>query len=318
VHQVVHAAQVFFHGLASVEWKWLGVALAFHLAKLAVRSHAWRNILAAAFPRSEVRDRYVLGAYAAGVGVNALLPARLGDGVKLFLLRHRIDGSHYPALASSLFAETLVDLVVATSLLIWAIAAGVLPGLGALPHLPAIDWWWPVTHPRWTLLIAGGVVVLLAVGGFWAHRKVEELSRKLAQGVAILHQPGRYLRSVASWQLLSWPLRLGTVLFCLRAFHVDATWHDALLVQVADSLSTVLPFSPGGVGTKQGLIVFMLEGKASAAQLLSFSVGMHIAITAVNVVLAVVAIGLMQRTLHFRRTLRQAAGDRAAEASSEA
>ena len=167
-------------------------------------------------------------------------------------------------------------------------------------------------------MIAGVIVVLLVLAGIWANRKVDELRRKLAQGIAILSDRPRYFRQVVSWQVLSWGLRFGTVFFCLRAFHVDATLHDTLLVQVADSLSTVLPFSPGGVGTKQGLIVYMLQGKASATQLLSFSVGMHIAITTVNVVLAVVAIALMERTLHFRRTFREAASDRAADATTEA
>ena len=318
MHEVVHAGRVFFDQLAAVEWKWLAIALGLHVLKLVVRSHAWRNILAAAYPNTAVRDRYVLGAYTAGVGVNAVLPARLGDVLKLFLIKRRIEGSHYAVLTSSLFAETLVDLVLASALLIWAVVAGVLPGLNVLPDLPEIDWSWPIRHPRWTLVIAGVVVVLLVLAGIWANRKVDALRRKLAQGIAILSDRPRYFREVVSWQVLSWGLRFGTVFFCLRAFHVDATLHDTLLVQVADSLSTVLPFSPGGVGTKQGLIVYMLQGKASATELLSFSVGMHIAITTVNVVLAVVAIALMQRTLHFRRTLREAASDRAADATTEA
>ena len=318
MHEVVHAGRVFFDQLAAVEWKWLAIALGLHVLKLVVRSHAWRNILAAAYPKTAVRDRYVLGAYTAGVGVNAVLPARLGDVLKLFLIKRRIEGAHYAVLASSLFAETLVDLVLASALLIWAVVAGVLPGLNVLPDLPEIDWSWPIRHPRWTLVIAGVIVVLLVLAGIWANRKIDELRRKLAQGIAILSDRPRYFRQVVSWQVLSWGLRFGTVFFCLRAFHVDATLHDTLLVQVADSLSTVLPFSPGGVGTKQGLIVYMLQGKASATQLLSFSVGMHIAITAVNVVLAVIAIALMQRTLHFRRTFREAASDRAADATTEA
>src|SRR4051795_1221042 len=109
MHEVVHAGRVFFDQLAAVEWKWLAIALGLHVLKLVVRSHAWRNILAAAYPHTQVRDRYVLGAYTAGVGVNAVLPARLGDVLKLFLLKRRIEGSHYAVLASSLFAATLAD-----------------------------------------------------------------------------------------------------------------------------------------------------------------------------------------------------------------
>ena len=177
--------------------------------------------------------------------------------------------------------------MLATALLIWAVAAGVLPGLSVLPDLPEVDWSWPIRHPRWTLVIAGAIVVALVLAGIWrtgrstSCQEARAGNRDLLRSAAVL-PPGRELAGA------SWGLRFGTVFFCLRAFHVEATLHDALLVQVADSLSTVLPFSPGGVGTKQGLIVYMLHGKASATQLLSFSIGMHIAITTVNVVLAVV------------------------------
>ena len=62
----------------------------------------------------------VCGAYVAGVGVNAIAPARAGDVVKLYLVRHRIAGSAYPTLASSLVVETLFDFVAAGSIFIWA------------------------------------------------------------------------------------------------------------------------------------------------------------------------------------------------------
>jgi uncharacterized membrane protein YbhN (UPF0104 family) len=106
--------------------------------------------------------------------------------------------------------------------------------------------------------------------------------------------------------VLSWGLRLASVYFFLRAFHVDANLHDCLIVQVADSLATVLPFSPGGVGTKQGLLVYMLRGRASSTALLSFSVGMHVAVTVVNVVAGAVALLLMQGSLRFRHTIDDA------------
>ena len=81
--------------------------------------------------------------------------------------------------------------------------------------------------------------------------------------------------------------------------------HNALLAQVVDSLATLFPATPGGAGTKQGLIVYLFRGQAvSRALLLAFSVGMNIALTVVNLVLGLIAIGLMARTLSFKR-LRQ-------------
>ena len=100
-----HAIQVFFDHFAAVSWGALGVALLFHLLKTVTRTIAWRNIVAAAYPESEVPLRGLFGAYVAGVGVNTVAPARGGDLVKLFLAKRKVKGSSYPALASTLFVE---------------------------------------------------------------------------------------------------------------------------------------------------------------------------------------------------------------------
>ena len=109
-----------------------------------------------------------------------------------------------------------------------------------------------------------------------------------------------------SWQLLSWGLRIASLYWFLRAFHVHASIHNALLAQVVDSLSTLLPFSPGGAGTKQGLLVFVLHGQASSAQLLAFSVGQYVAVTAFNVAIGAIAIFTSIGTLRLRKILGQA------------
>jgi uncharacterized protein (TIRG00374 family) len=107
-------------------------------------------------------------------------------------------------------------------------------------------------------------------------------------------------------QLISWVLRLASVFFFLKAFGVPATVHNAALVQVVDSLSTLFPATPGGAGTKQGLTEFLFRGRGvSATLLLAFSVGMNIALTAFNFLCGVIAIGFMAKTLSFKR-LRQA------------
>ena len=78
-----HAVRVFFDQLASVSWAALTIALALHFAKVAVRTVAWRNIIRAAYPETNVPLGPVFGAYVAGVGVNSIVPGRGGDLVKL-------------------------------------------------------------------------------------------------------------------------------------------------------------------------------------------------------------------------------------------
>ena len=306
-----HAVRSFFEHLAAVEFKFLALACALQLARLVVRTRAWRNIVAAAYPESKVRWRHVLGGYFGGVGLNAITPARAGDVLKLFLVKHRVEGSTYPTLAATLVVETLFDAVVGLALLLWAIHLGVLPSIHSLPRLPSIDWSWPARHPHATEIAALVVGIVIGVLLVLATRRVQQFWRRVAQGVAILRRPRDYFLRVVTWQALSWVFRLATVYYMLRAFHVLASVHNALLVQIAQSLSTLLPITPGGAGTQQGLLLYLFAGKASRTALLSFSVGMNIAIVVVNVAAAVVAVGLMTRTLRLRRVQEEARRDEA-------
>ena len=280
--------------------------MAFQLARLLARPPAWRNILRASYPELRIRRRTVFGAYLAGVGVNAVIPARSGDVLKIYLVHHRVEGTSYPTLASTLFVETLFDSVLAAVILAWGFAIGVLPGLNVIPHLPQVDWSWPLQHRREALII--GVVWLAVLVAFFivAVARVRNFKERVRQGFAILGDFKRYVRQVVSWQFLSWLFRLGSVYFFLRAFQVHASLHNALLVLAVQSISTLLPITPGGVGTQQGFLVYVFNHAGSGisgALLLSFSVGMYIATTILAVVVGFAVLFAMLRTFRWRRLI---------------
>src|ERR671936_301736 len=156
VGEFFHALRVFGDELASVSWIALALALAFHFAKVLVRTFAWRNILAAAYPEGRVPWRPVAGAYVAGVGVNSIVPGRGGDLVKLYLVRRRVPGATYTTLTSTLVTETLLDMVLATGFFLWALSIGVVPSV----HTPSFDWGWLFRHGEATATI----VALLTLG----------------------------------------------------------------------------------------------------------------------------------------------------------
>lgn len=303
------AFEAFVDYLDAISFGAVALALLCHLGKIGARTRAWRNIVAAAYPDTVVRWRAVLGAYVAGVGVNAILPARGGDVLKLYLVKHRVEGSTYPTLAATLLVETLLDFVVAALLVVWALSTGVLPGLEVLPSLPQVDWLWLFGHPRLAAVVAAVALVLGFAGGLWAARRVESFKRRVAQGFAVLRPPRRYLRVVVPWQALDWAFRLGTVYFFLRAFGLHADLENALRVQVTQSLSTILPLTPGGIGTEQALLVYVFRGDAPTATLLSFSVGMKAVLTVANVLLGFAAILVMLRTLRWRRAVEAQEGE---------
>jgi uncharacterized membrane protein YbhN (UPF0104 family) len=301
VHEFFHAFSVFFSELTSVAWGALLVAIGFHVTKLLLRTVAWRNILRAAYPRRRIPLAPVTGAYFVGVGVNSIVPGRGGDLVKLYLVHRRLPGATYTTLASTLVTETVLDFVLAGCFFLWALSIGVVPSV----HTPSFDWGWLFRNGKATASIVA-LLTLAAIWLSWKLRSSEGFRERVGRGLAILREPRRYLREVASWQLASWVCRIASLYFFLRAFHIRPTVHNALLSQVADSLSTLLPFSPGGAGTRQGFLVAILHGQASTARLLAYSIGIYLVVTVVNVILGAIALFLMLRTLRIREVLDRA------------
>ena len=311
MQDLTRALESFADYVGSIGWGALGIAVLCHVAKSLARTRAWRNILAAAYPDAEVRWRSVYGAYLAGVGVNAVLPTRGGDLLKLYLVHRRIEGATYPTLAATLLVETIFDVVASSVLLFWALQRGVLPGIDVLPTLPAIDWFWIFERPRLAAVVAAIVLVVGFAFGLWAGARFAAFRRRVAQGFAVLRTSRLYLTGVVPWQALDWLLRLVAIYFFLRAFRLDATVTNVLLVQVAESLSTILPLTPAGIGTEQALLVYVLQGSAPATAVLSFSVGMKVVLIAVNVTLGLAAILIALRTFRWRGAVqRHAAGAR--------
>ena len=308
MERLFHAIERFVEYLGSIGWGAVAIALGFHLLKVVTRTRAWRNVIAAAYPDTRVRWRSVLGGYVAGAGMNAILPARSGDLLKLYLVKNRVPGATYPTLGATLVVEAIFDTVVAGALLIWALSIGALPALDAVPALPSVDWFWLVQNPQVAVVVAGVVFLLGLVAFLVAAERIEAFRQRVAHGFAVLGEPRRYLRSVVAWQGVSWLCRLATLYFFLRAFGVDATLENALLAQVAQSLAGIVPITPAGIGTTQALLVLLLAGEAPTKALVSFSAGMELILIAANVVLGFVAVALMARTFRWRRLLRREPG----------
>ena len=245
----------------------------------------------------------MFGSYVAGTGVNAIIPARGGDVVRLFLAKRRVEGSTYTTLVSTSLLQTLFDIVVASCFILWAVTQHVLPGLDALrsPSLPALDYGWAFRHPVAGLILFGLLLLFGTALVAWVAERVEEFKAKVAQGFAAFRDRSYYLRRVVLWQLVDWTLRLATVFFFLRAFGIPATLRNALLVQVSQSLATIFPVSPAGIGTEQALLLYIFRNVTSKSMALSFSVGMRVTLIIVNAVVGFTAILLMTGTLRIRR-----------------
>jgi uncharacterized membrane protein YbhN (UPF0104 family) len=307
-NQFFNAAAEFFRHLSEVHWTAFGVALLCLLAMQLTRAWAWRNVLRAAYPEQRIPFLPLAAAYLAGAGINAVVPAHAGDVTKVFLVKRQIPGSSYPAVTSSFLVQTVFDTSVGVLVLLYAITQGLLPPLPQIPDLPAFELSFWADHPK-TLAITVGVLLLAtAIAIFYLARHVRRFWARVRQGVVILAQPRRYLREVAAWQGVGWLLRFAAFWFFLEAFGIGGSIGNVMLVMSVQAIANIVPFTPGGAGAQQALLVATLKGPTRTA-VLSFSVGTQIAMAAWSVVLGFAAILLVFRTTDWRGLMKQAQED---------
>jgi uncharacterized membrane protein YbhN (UPF0104 family) len=304
VVRVLDGIDAFLDQLAAVDPLPVLFAVLAQLAKLTCTSMAWRNVLAAAYPEVGVERRSILGSYLAGVGVNALVPMRAGDAVRVYLAHRAIPASTYTTVVSSTLVLSIFDFVAASSVLAWAVLTqDTLPGLGELPNLRSFEFGWLLDNPVAAELLLSAILVAVVLLGVWIHGHVLDFWDRVRQAFAVTRSPRRYLGSVAVWQAGDWALRLVAIWFLLDAFDIPQSIENVLLVQASASIATLLPLTPAGIGTEQAFLLYVFRGAVPSSQLLAFSVGMKLMTVGTNVVAGFTAIALTLRTFRVRQAM---------------
>jgi uncharacterized membrane protein YbhN (UPF0104 family) len=286
----------------------MAVAFFFYLGMLLARGKCWQNTLIAAYPDKKVAYSKISAAYLVGAGLNSIIPARVGDAVKIFLAKRSVRGSTYPAITSSFFVQSIFDTSVGIVVLLYAITQGLFPKPPELPNLPAFEIAFWAQHPRFLLFFLTVLGIALIVGFAILARRAENLWDRVKQGAVILKDLPRYFTQVASWQAVAWAARFGSFWFFLDAFHIGGSFQNVLLVMSVQSVSTLLPFTPGGAGAQQALLVATLSGAAGAthSEVLAYSVGQQIAVAAWTALLGFIALAFVFRTTDWRSLIRSA------------
>lgn len=293
---LVSAVGAFADRLGSVDPRLLALALLLHLGNLLLRATAWRAVLCAAHPGICVRWSSITGAYLAGVGVNSIAPARAGDVVKVGLAHRAMPGSTCTTVATSLVAESALDVLMGILIVVWAVQSGAVPnGIDPLSTLPG----WPGNGNALLLaiaVVASAITIGMRLGG----DRLRGFLRRARHGLAIFRRPGLYLRAVAAPQLLGWCLRAAAIACFLDAFGISAGPAQVGLVLAAGTLAALVPAAPGGAGAQQALLLVLLRSVATGAAVLSFSLGMQLVMTLLNVLLGAICIVVMVRRVPWR------------------
>jgi uncharacterized membrane protein YbhN (UPF0104 family) len=299
------AAGQFFSDIASVRWGALVIALVCQGLYLTIRTRVWFNGLRAAYPGRRFGWREIWAAEIAGNGVSSFIPARAGAILRLYLGKHAIAGSSYPAVGSSFAVEVPFDIALGVCILAYGFSQGIFPSLPDLSQLPAFDLSFFARHWEFTIFLMTLVPILLLIAFAMLSIRVREFWANVRQGLALLRDRRRYLREGAALQAVAWGFRFASIWYMLEAFNIGGTVDAVLTVLAVQGVASLVPLTPQGAGVQQALLVNAFAGVASTAAVAAYSVGQQVAIAAFNALFGLVALVVVFRTTDWRGLIRR-------------
>jgi glycosyltransferase AglD len=185
---------------------------------------------------------------------NIIVPARLGDLVRIFILNHEYDTPMSTGI-SSLVVERIFDIVMVALL-----------GLITIPFV--------LNVPQWLLLLVIvplGIVALLLLG-LIIFGKIRSENRYILLLLTMLEEIRKAslnIRSLVQFSVVSmiiWLLDITVCIFVVLMFGQQVVLPIVILAIVVGNLVKAVPITPGGIGTYEAAvgITFQLSGMEPA------------------------------------------------------
>jgi glycosyltransferase 2 family protein len=222
----------------------LALAFAAYYATFPVRAFRWRYILAKVGTRVRFVD--ALEILYISWFVNCLVPAKLGDLYRAYLLKAD-NGASASKTVGTIFTERIADIIVIFAL---ALAAGYWSFRGR--SMPGVD----------VIFILGFVVAILLIGvtvalRFYGQRITRFLPMRFAELWGRFHEgsTGALTRSalpvIGATTVVIWLLEGSRLYFVIHALGipgVDLGLSASVFVALVAALLTAMPLTPAGVG----------------------------------------------------------------------
>jgi uncharacterized membrane protein YbhN (UPF0104 family) len=245
-----------------------------------------------------------------GYAINNVFPLGGGSIAQLFLTRTAVPDGSYPAVASALSTGVIFDWFMGVLVMCFAFTQGVFPKPPDFSKLPAFDISFFASNMRFTLFLLTVLGILFLIAFALLSARVKAFWQRVRQGFTILRDRRRYRREMASWQFASWIARFASYWFLLDAFHIGGSVRNALLVLGVQVVASVFPFTPGGAGVQQALLLTIFAGNPYVA---SFSVGQQIATAVLTTAFGFGALVLIFRFRSFREVIARGKAHRRGE-----
>jgi uncharacterized protein (TIRG00374 family) len=277
--------------LRSANYLYLLPAIGFTFLGQVMRAKSWQTILG-----QRIAWRRVFGALNAGYLLNNLLPFRLGELGRAYLISLTQQVSTAQAL-STVLIERVIDLCMIVGMLTAFVPLMI--GVTGTPVAVVIAFLIPALaltvlfvmsrKPDWLLgLVRWG---LSRLGRLWrdAHR-LEDLFHAFVEGMAAL-KDGRRFFGAALWSGTAWLSAGISAWLLLTAFVPSATLSMGFFVLVVVGLGIAVPSAPGSIGVWQAAAVAALTAfKIDNSRALSFAIVNHLTNYGLTSVLGLLAL----------------------------
>jgi len=229
---------------------WVLTALVVYYMSFPVRAIRWARLLREGGTRIGGGD--LLEILLLGWFVNCLVPAKLGDLYRSYLVKRRF-GVSLSRTVGVVVAERLLDLFAVFGLLI--VVGYIAFGRTVLPDLTLMY----VSAVALGVLIVVGFIALYAVAPRIAHLfpgEVRRIGRLFREGVV---HSFRALPVAGPLTLLVWFFEAGRLMCVLAALGLTLPPSQVVFVAVASSLLTTVPLTPAGFGFVEIAMVYVLS-----------------------------------------------------------
>lgn len=295
--------RVVWQAVQQSQGEWVLLGLITFIGSFSLRARRWGTLLGGHHDPGPFKIRQ--SAVFIGFAGNAILPAHGGEVIRSLIL-HRFGGVPLAAALGSIFAERLLDAVVAFLLLLIALLSvvqtshlgTVQPGnltafpVGWIALVLGIAWVIFFSAARWPEAIAEFVGKVSRVVGLGPHTpRIEAIVRGLLSGLAALSDPQRGITAVVE-SFGIWGMTGMTYWFLMLAFGITTPGPmGALFVQGVVALAIAIPSSPGYLGPFEaairfGLGLYAIPPEAIVAFAITLRMLMFSSLTAIGFFLA--------------------------------
>ncbi|HJJ47753.1 MAG TPA: lysylphosphatidylglycerol synthase transmembrane domain-containing protein [Methanocorpusculum sp.] len=235
--------------VAAMNLLWLPLAIGICIGAWFLRGVRYKYILHRL--ASEVSVLFATGCIFVSQTANIIVPARLGDFVRMFILKHEKQTPYTPGF-TSLVAERVYDILVIAFL-----------GLCTIPFIITLI---PPQY-QWFIWLMAGVLALGAAGiiVFIAVRKVKSENKVVKKILEIIAQ----FRAVSStWKafgalsglsIIIWLMDVAICYIVAVMFGCTINPLLVLLAIVIGNLVKAVPITPGGIGTYEVALMVVFE-----------------------------------------------------------